>query len=121
MTTIKDKLCFGAVCTALVVSQFVAVSPDAVAAAGPVKIGTKVVFTNNVGDTQAIQENLDNALVGTDNPSPSSVQVVTAKSGSVITLGGYKVVTVDQAKAKAANTTAPVLAKRWADALRREL
>jgi hypothetical protein len=88
---------------------------------GPVKLGETTLFINHSGSTATIQENLDNALVAAHDRSPSAVHVVTSKKGSVITLGGYKIVTVDAANAKAAKTTAPLLAKKWADALRKAL
>ena len=67
-----------------------------------VKISGNTVFTvhdaaNISADqrAQTIQSNLDNALVATPDKSPSAVHVVFVKGTPVITLGGYRVVTVD--------------------------
>lgn len=65
-----------------------------------------------------VQKNLDNALAATDNRGPESVQVVYVKGLPVITIGGFTVVTVDEASAKAAGTTPTLLSKRWTDSLR---
>lgn len=62
-----------------------------------------------------IQQNLDNALVAAND---RNVKVVYVKGQPVITLGGYYVVTVDAASAKAANTTPAILSERWAKSLR---
>lgn len=70
---------------------------------------------------ELIQSNLDNALVATKSPSPSSVAVTYVKGSPVLTLGGYQVATVDSASARAANTSSALLAKRWADNLRNSL
>lgn len=68
-----------------------------------------------------IQQNLDNALVAANNRAPSAVSVVYVKGQPVITLGGYYVVTVDAASAKAAGTTPAILSERWAKSLRTAL
>ncbi len=68
-----------------------------------------------------IQQNLDNALVAANDRSTSSVKVVYVKGQPVLTLGGYYVVTVDAASAKAATTTPAILAERWAKSLRTTL
>ncbi|MBY0552277.1 MAG: hypothetical protein K2W95_33670 [Candidatus Obscuribacterales bacterium] len=68
-----------------------------------------------------IQQNLDNALVAANNRAPSAVSVVYVKGQPVITLGGYYVVTVDAASAKAAGTTPAVLSEKWAKSLRAAL
>lgn len=68
-----------------------------------------------------IQQNLDNALVAANNRAPSAVSVVYVKGQPVITLGGYYVVTVDAASAKAAGTTPAILSERWAKSLRAAL
>ena len=68
-----------------------------------------------------IQQNLDNALVAASNRAPSAVSVVYVKGQPVITLGGYYVVTVDSASAKAAGTTPAILSEKWAKSLRTAL
>lgn len=68
-----------------------------------------------------IQQNLDNALVAASNRAPSAVSVVYVKGQPVITLGGYYVVTVDAASAKAVGSTPAVLSEKWAKALKTAL
>jgi hypothetical protein len=67
---------------------------------------------------EAIQKNLDNALVAAKDHTPSSVNIVYVKGLPVITLGGYQVATVNSEDAKSAGTTPALLAQRWADTLR---
>ncbi len=67
---------------------------------------------------EAIQQNLDNALVAAKDRTPASVKITYVKGTPVVTLGGYQVVTVDSASAKAAGTTPTLLATRWADSIR---
>lgn len=113
------RFCAGAI-LCIITQCSVPIMP-AFADEGQVTIGDSVVLTTNAASAQTIQDNLDNALVAASNRGPASVHVVNAKTGSVITLGGYKIVTVTASNARAAKTTAPLLAKRWADALRKQL
>ncbi len=62
---------------------------------------------------EIIQKNLDNALVATKDRSPASVNITYVKGSPVITLGGYKIVEVDAANAKAYGTSPALLAKKW--------
>lgn len=70
---------------------------------------------------EQVQQNLDNALVAAKDRTPASVNITYVKGLPVITLGGYQVITVDAASAKANGTTPAVLAGRWADGLRNSL
>ncbi|MBI4534416.1 MAG: hypothetical protein HY711_10775 [Candidatus Melainabacteria bacterium] len=115
---------------ALTLSQSVILVPPAVLASdGAVRVAGQVVMVNRASSsgmstearTEAIQRNLDNAIVATKDRSPSQVNIVYVKGLPVVTLGGYQVVTVDAANAKAANTTPALLAQRWANALRDSL
>lgn len=120
----------GVLTVALALSQTMLLAPPAVLAAdGAVRIAGQTVFSNKAASggmtaeqrAEAIQRNLDNALVAAKDRSPSSVNIVYVKGLPVITLGGYQVVTVDAANAKAANTTPALLAQKWADGLRQNL
>lgn len=122
----KSRLIAGA----LVLSQTFFVAPFAVLAANAdVQIAGVPVITSKaaVGGmtaesrAAAIQKNLDNALVATKDRSPASVNITYVKGSPVITLGGYKVVEVDAANAKAYGTSPALLAKKWADGLRNSL
>ena len=131
MTWLKFQVTAKQLCiSALLVSQFgLLLPPSAMAANNNVKIAGKVVIVNRTGfggqttdqRTESIQENIDNALAAATDRSPGAVKVKTVKGVSVITLAGYKIVTVDNANAKLAKTTAPVLAMRWANSLRKAL
>lgn len=70
---------------------------------------------------EVIQQNLDNALVAAKDKTPAAVNITYVKGVPVVTLGGYQVVTVDSASAKASNTTPALLAKQWADSLRNSM
>ncbi|MCC7527588.1 MAG: hypothetical protein IT342_03635 [Candidatus Melainabacteria bacterium] len=122
----KSRLIAGA----LVLSQTFFVAPFAVLAANAdVQIAGVPVITSRVSvggmtptaRAEVIQKNLDNALVATKDRGPSSVNITYVKGSPVITLGGYKIVEVDSANAKAYGTTPALLAKKWADALRNTL
>lgn len=115
---------------ALVLSQAFLIAPLSVLAAsadvhiaGVPVISSKVAVGGMSPEARAevIQKNLDNALVATKDRSPSSVNITYVKGSPVITLGGYKIVEVDAANAKANGTTPALLAKKWADALRNTL
>ncbi len=69
----------------------------------------------------AIQKNLDNALVAAKSTEPGAVAVTYTKGIPIVTVGGYQVATADGASARAAHTTTTLLAKRWADSLRTAL
>lgn len=70
---------------------------------------------------EQVQQNLDNALVAAKDRTPASVNITYVKGLPVITLGGYQVITVDAASAKANGSTPAVLAGKWADSLRNSL
>src|SRR5437763_17115885 len=111
---------------ALLLSQTVALAPSVVLADdGGVKLAGRTVFVNHAAAggmsadarAEAIQRNLDNALVAASDRSAASVKIVYVKGTPVITLGGYQVVTVDAGNAKTAGTTPAILAQRWANNL----
>ncbi|HEY9678581.1 MAG TPA: hypothetical protein V6C76_11260 [Drouetiella sp.] len=112
---------------ALLMSQLICLSPLPVLADSSVRMAGQTMFTLPAsGGTEekraeTIQNNLDNALVAAKDRSPSSVNITYVKGLPVITLGGYQVVTVDSASAKAASSTPAVLAGKWADALKEGL
>lgn len=116
------------VASALVLSQVLCMTPLAVLAAD-VRFAGHPVMSNiaasggQTADARAeqVQTNLDNALVAAKDRTPSSVNITYVKGLPVITLGGYQVITVDAASAKANGTTPAVLAGRWADSLRNSL
>ena len=106
-----------ALAVALSLAQFSVFSLlPSVAADNQVRIGGIPVITSS--QANKIQHNLDNSLVAASNHSPSSVKITYVKGLPVITLGGYLISTIDNASAKAANTTPTLLAQRWANALR---
>lgn len=115
---------------AVLLSQSICISALPVLAAdSSVRIAGQPVFSIPVGGggltadkrAETIQNNLDNALVAAKDRSPSAVNIVYAKGLPVITVGGYQVMTIDGATAKAANTTPALLAKQWADSIRNSL
>ncbi|MBX9771973.1 MAG: hypothetical protein K2X29_11405 [Candidatus Obscuribacterales bacterium] len=115
---------------AIALSQTLAFAPlSAFAADGSVRVAGQVVINNKSAGggmtadqrTDAIQRNLDNALVAAKNRTPQSVDIVYVKGLPVVTLDGYQIVTVDDANAKAAGTTPALLAKKWADGIRHVL
>ena len=116
---------------ALSIAQSLALAaPLAVFAAdGSVRIAGTTIFENKVASggmsveqkAEAIQKNLDNAIVASKDRSPSSVSIVYVKGIPVITLGGYQVCTVDADNARLAGVTPAVLAQRWADSLKKAL
>ncbi|MBX9879106.1 MAG: hypothetical protein K2Y22_11665 [Candidatus Obscuribacterales bacterium] len=115
---------------AIALSQTLAFAPLSVFAAdGTVRLAGQVVITNRSAAggmtadkrTEAIQRNLDNALVAAKNRTPQAVDIVYVKGLPVITLDGYQIATVDDANAKAAGTTPTLLAKTWADGIRHVL
>ena len=75
---------------------------------GSVRVAGQAVITNQAtgggmsvdARTDAIQKNLDNAIVAAKDRSPSSVNVVYVKGEPVITLGGYQIITVDALNAR---------------------
>lgn len=103
--------------------------PPSYAADGAVRIAGTTIFENKVSSggmsveekAQAIQKNLDNALVASKDRSASSVSIVYVKGVPVITLGGYQVCTVDGDNARLAGVTPAVLAQRWSDSLKKSL
>ncbi len=122
-TSLKRSVLAGA----LILSQTLALAPNMVLAAGDVVyVAGQPVLTGILGAgsttgaqrAEQIQGNLDNALVAAKDRTPASVNIAYVKGQPVITLGGFQVVTVDSASAKAAGTTPAVLAQRWADKLR---
>lgn len=99
------------------------------AADGSVRIAGTTIFENKVSSggmtveqkAEAIQKNLDNAIVASKDRSPSAVSIVYVKGIPVITLGGYQVCTVDADNARLAGVTPAVLAQRWSDSLKKAL
>lgn len=115
---------------AVALSQLLLLAPSAVLGADEsVRLAGQVVFTTKSASggmtsdqrAEAIQRNLDNALVAAQDRSGSAVNIVYVKGVPVITLGGYQVVTVSASDAKDQGTTPAILAQRWADALRGSL
>ena len=115
---------------ALVLGQTVTLTPLPVLAYdGSIRIAGQTVIVNKAASgamtvdarTDAIQRNLDNALVAAKDRTPAAVNIVYVKGLPVVTLGGYQIVTIDAANAKAEGTTPALLAKRWADSLRASL
>ena len=130
MISLRIPACKTVLAAAVLMSQSLALIPLPVLAAdGSVRIAGQTVFLNKAASggmtaearAEVIQRNLDNALVAAKDRSPAAVNIVYVKGLPVITLGGYQVVTVDAANAKAAGTTPALLAQRWADALRNSL
>jgi hypothetical protein len=114
----------------IALSQLVAFSPLPMFAAGAsVRIAGQSVFSIPVGSgkmtaqgrADIVQRNLDNALVAAKDRSPSSVKVVYVKGLPVITVGGFQIVTVDTASARADHTTPAALAGQWAGGIRSSL
>ncbi|MBZ0187663.1 MAG: hypothetical protein K8F91_15560 [Candidatus Obscuribacterales bacterium] len=70
---------------------------------------------------EQVQQNLDNALVASSDKTPTAIGITYVSGMPVITLGGYNVVTVDTASAKALSTSPALLAQKWANALRNSL
>lgn len=116
------------VASALVLSQLIAMSPLAVLAA-EVRFAGHPVMENLAGSgsltadarAEQAQQNLDNALVAAKDRTPGAVNITYVKGLPVITLGGYQVITVDAASAKASGVSPAVLAQRWADNIRNSL
>ena len=116
------------VATALVLSQIISMTPLAVLAA-EVRFAGQPVMSNLAGagslsaDARAeqAQQNLDNALVAAKDRTPAAVNITYVKGLPVITLGGYQVITVDAASAKANGVSPAVLAQKWADSIRNSL
>ncbi|MFN8551706.1 MAG: hypothetical protein U0103_09475 [Candidatus Obscuribacterales bacterium] len=128
MSTFKNHAKNTLIAGALLLSQTMYLTPLPVLADSSVRLAGQTMFTiPATGGTSAdhraetVQNNLDNALVATKDRSPSSINITYVKGLPVITLGGYQVVTVDSATAKAANSTPAVLAGKWAGALRESL
>ena len=94
-----------------------------------VRIAGELVFINKSANksrsiqerTQTIQDNLDGALLSVKALSPSCVAVTYYNGIPIVTLGGYKVVTVDEDNAKAYHTTPAKLAQLWVLAIQRTL
>lgn len=113
------------IAVALVAAQTCALLPLA-ALAGPVRVAGQQVFAVSTGGggltadarTSTVQKNLDNALVATPNPSPSSVSIVYVKGQPVITVGGFYITTVDAGTAKAQKTTPSLLAQKWSNGIK---
>lgn len=99
------------------------------ASASEVKVAGETVIVSQVSiggmtaeqRAEIIQTNLDNALIATKDRSPRAVSIVYVKGSPVILLGGYRVMEVDTASAKAVGTTPALLAQKWADAIRNVL
>src|ERR1700733_5853100 len=115
--------------SALLLSQSIYLTPlGALAAAGDIQIAGSTIFSVPAEGAltagargQTVQQNLDNALVAAKDRTPSAVNITYVKGTPVITVGGYQVVTVDSASAKALKTTPALLAKKWGDSIRSSL
>jgi hypothetical protein len=114
--------------TSALVIQLLISAPNALAADGDVRLAGVPVFTlqSGAGSTisqraDTIQNNLDNALVASQDRSPSAVGITYVKGVPVITLGGYQVVTLDQSDATAAHGTPADVAQKWSDGIKRSL
>lgn len=125
MSTFKIQAKRTLIAGALLLSQSIYLTPLPVLADSSVRLAGQTMFTlPGVGAdkrAETVQNNLDNALVASKDRSPSAVNITYVKGLPVITLGGYQVVTVDSASAKAAGSTPAVLAGKWAGALRESL
>lgn len=128
MSTFKIHAKKTLIAGALLMSQSMYLTPLPVLADSSVRLAGQTMFTlPAAGSTSAdqraetVQNNLDNALVATKDRSPSAINITYVKGLPVITLGGYQVVTVDGATAKAAGGTPAVVANKWASALRESL
>jgi hypothetical protein len=94
-----------------------------------VRIAGQQVFAVNTGTAnltatkraEAIQSNLDNAIVASKDKPSTTVSITYVNGLPVITLCGYQICTVDGADAKQANTTPALLAQRWCNSLRTSL
>ena len=112
----------------IVIAQSLALIPQA-ALADPVRVAGQQIFNVNTGTSslsaskrvEAIQSNLDNAIMATKDKSSQAVSIMYVNGLPVITLAGYQICTVDGADAKAANTTPALLAQKWSDALRKSM
>jgi hypothetical protein len=110
----------------VVMAQSLALVPQAVLAQS-VRVAGQQIFSVNTGTSslspnkraEAIQSNLDNAIMATKDKSSQAVSIIYVNGLPVITLAGYQICTVDGADAKAANTTPALLAEKWSDALRK--
>lgn len=103
--------------------------PQALSADATVRIGGASVFTIPAasgemtveGRAAIVQRNLNGALIGAENRSPSSVAVIYQKGVPIVTLGKYRIVTVDATSARVVGASPASLASRWAGSLRRAL
>lgn len=115
--------------SALLLSQSIYLAPlGALAADGDIKIAGATIFSvpsegslTATARGQTVQQNLDNALVAAKDRTPAAVNITYVKGTPVITVGGYQVVTVDSASAKALKMTPALLAKKWGDSIRKSL
>jgi hypothetical protein len=115
--------------SALILSQSIYLVPlGALAADGDVRLAGQALFTvpsegslSATQRAQTVQQNLDNALVAAKDRTPAAVNITYVKGVPVLTVGGYQVVTVDSASAKALKMSPALLAKKWGDALRSSL
>lgn len=95
----------------------------------PVKVAGQLVFVNKSKgkyssiqeNTQAIQEDLDSDLLSVKDPRPADVSIKYYDKVPYITLGGYKVLAIDEDNAKAHSTTVDELAQNWQLALQQAL
>lgn len=71
--------------------------------------------------TIIIEKNLNNALLGSKDRTPSAVEIVTINRLPVIRVGGKHVLTVDTNLAKMYGTTTQELANRWCGNLKNAL
>ena len=109
---------------ALIIPVSAAVGSTASSSAS-VHIGGQPAITLSMQGAAAkaeqIQKNVDNALVATNDRSPSTIKVTYVKGKPVITLGGFLVTAVDTQTAQSAHTTPAVLTQKWVNGLRSAL
>lgn len=119
-----------AVALAVAISQSLLMTPWPVQAAdSSIRVAGQEIFaiTSSAGGlspeqrAEAIQRNIDNALVAAKQKTPAAVNIVYVKGIPVVTLGGFQVVTVDSESARRSGTTPALLAQTWANALRQVL
>lgn len=131
MISFRTSTCKSSVvAVAIALSQTMFLAPLAVQAADTsVRVAGQTIFATKSGSgtmtaearAEAVQRNLDNALVASKDRTPAAVNIVYVKGLPVITLGGYQVVTINSSDAKDGGTTPALLAGRWADTLRNVL
>ena len=112
----------------IVFALSIALTPQSVQAQ-PIRVAGQQVFQVNTGTNdlstnkraEAIQTNLDNAIVASKEKGSQTVGIIYVSGLPVITLAGYQICTVDALDAKDASTTPALLAQRWSDGLKKSM